>query len=168
MKKRTISILAIILTASLLSGINLKFETISVIASGDEGAEQRDKAIEDLSGYTPSPRDPLTENPKLTSKLDYLVQAERREGAELYAEQHDIELVDGSVRVYVECEPDMIEEATEAARALGIVELEAIVSEDIVYPYLEVLIPIVKLNALAREKSIIRVELPGRVYPQGQ
>jgi hypothetical protein len=109
-----------------------------------------------------------TVSEKLSSKLQNLVEAYRRGEAEEYAEQHGIELVDGSVRVSVKCDPDMIEEATEAARALGIVELEAIVSEDIVYPYLEVLIPIVKLNALAREKSIIRVELPGRVYPQGQ
>ena len=105
---------------------------------------------------------------KLSTKLQNLVEAYRRGEAEEYAGRHGIELVDSSVRVVVECESDMIEEATEATRALGIVEGEAIVTEDIVYPYLEVLIPIIKLNALAREKSVARVELPAKVYPQGQ
>ena len=109
-----------------------------------------------------------TVSEKLDSILQQLVEAERRGEAESYADQHRIELVNGSVRVIVECDPDMIEEGTEAARALGIVELEAIVREDLVYPRLQVLIPITSLNTLAGEKSITRVELPGRVIPQGK
>jgi hypothetical protein len=107
-----------------------------------------------------------TVSEKLDSILQQLVEAERRGEAESYAEQHDIELVDGSVRVTVECDSEMIGEATEAARALGVVELEAIVREDYVYPFLQVLIPITNLNTLAREKSVTRVELPSPAIPQ--
>jgi hypothetical protein len=109
-----------------------------------------------------------TVSEKLDSILQQLVEAERRGEAESYAEQHEIELVDGNVRVIVECDPDMIEEATEAARALGVVEREAIVTKDLVDPRLKVLIPITSLNTLAREKSVTRVELPSPVIPEGQ
>ena len=54
-------------------------------------------------------------NPKLDSQLNQLVCAESSGEAASFAEQSDIELVDGSVRVIIECVPGQLEAATEAA-----------------------------------------------------
>ena len=125
------------------------------------------EVIDDLTGLTPPQDQPLTENPKLSTHLDYLIQAERRGEAEEFAKSIGIELIDGKVRVSVKCEYDMIEEATRAARRLGVVELEPIVRDDLVHPVIQMVIPITSLNDLAAEKSVKRIRLPAKMLETG-
>jgi len=93
-------------------------------------------------------------HPKLDSQLNQLVRAESRGEAASFAEQSNIELVDGGVRVIIECVPGQLETATEAATNAG-AKLEA--SHD---NLLQVVVPITSLTTLADEASIHFIRLP--------
>jgi len=95
-------------------------------------------------------------HPKLDSHLEALIRAEERGELEEYASRRDIELIDGSVTVIIECEPGQAETVAEAAGALGNVELSV---RDLV----QALVPITKLTALADIPGVRRVRLP--IYP---
>lgn len=105
-------------------------------------------------------------SPKLSSDLQNLIEAERQGEAESYAERRGIDLVGSKIMVIVECFPDLIEEAVDAARILGTVEQEPIVREDYVYPGMVLLIPITNLNDMAKEKSVRQVVIPTELLPQ--
>lgn len=98
-------------------------------------------------------------NPKLDSQLNQLVRAERRGEATLFAEQSDIKLVDGSVRVIIDSVPGQLETATEAAANAG-AKLETSYNN-----LLQVVVPVTKLSTLAKETSIHFIRLPQ--YPSG-
>jgi len=97
-------------------------------------------------------------NPKLDSQLNQLVNAESRGEAALFAEQSNIELVDGAVRVIIECMPGQLEAATKAASELGVVETSY---RDL----LQVVVPITSLTALADAASIHFIRLPQYPLP---
>ena len=115
-------------------------------ASGEEG--------QDL----PPIEVPEKGNPKLDSQLNQLVLAERRGEAASFAEQSNIELVDGAVRVIIECVPGQLEAATEAASALGVVETSY-------RNLLQVVVPITSLTTLADAASIHFIRLPQYSLP---
>ena len=92
-------------------------------------------------------------NPKLDSQLNQLVSAEKRGEAASFAEQSNIELVEGNVRVIVECLPDQIDAAVKAVSALGVVETSY---RDLV----QVVVPITSLTTLADAESIRFIRLP--------
>jgi hypothetical protein len=92
-------------------------------------------------------------NPKLDSQLNQLVHAERNGEAASFAEQSSIELVDGNVRVIVECLPDQVDAAVEAASALGVVETSY-------RNLLQVVVPITSLTTLADATSTRFIRLP--------
>ncbi len=93
-------------------------------------------------------------NPKLDSQLNQLVRAERHGEAASFAEQSNIELVDGAVRVIIECVPGQLEAATEAATNAG-AKWEASYDN-----LLQVVVPITSLNTLADAESIHFIRLP--------
>jgi hypothetical protein len=97
-------------------------------------------------------------NPKLDSQLNQLIQAEQRGDAASVAEQSNIELVDGNVRVIVECLPDQANAAFEAAIDLGTVETSY-------NNLLQVLVPITNLSVLADETSVRFIRLPQYPVP---
>jgi len=92
-------------------------------------------------------------NPKLDSQLNQLVSAEKRGEAASFAEQINIELVEGNVRVIVECLPDQIDTAVKAVSALGVVETTY-------RNLLQVVVPITSLTTLADAESIRFIRLP--------
>ena len=93
-------------------------------------------------------------NPKLDSQLNQLVSAERRGEAASFAEQSGIELVDGNVRVIIECVPGQLEAAAEAATNAG-AKLETSYDN-----LLQVVVPITTLTTLADAESIRFIRLP--------
>lgn len=98
-------------------------------------------------------------NPKLDSQLNQLVSAERRGEAASFAEQSNIELIDGGVRVIIECVPGQIEAATKAAAEAG-AKLETSYDN-----LLQVVAPITKLSTLAEDSSIRFIRLPQYPLP---
>ncbi len=96
-------------------------------------------------------------HPKLDSQLNRLVNAERNGEAASFAEQSDIGLFNGSVRVIIECVPGQLEAATEAATNAG-ARVET--SHD---NLLQVVVPITSLSTLADAASIRFIRLP--LYP---
>ena len=98
------------------------------------------------------------EHPKLSSKLNKLVQAEWRGEAEEFARQGGIELLYDdaglvSVKVVIECLDGQVEAATKAAEAYGTVGI-------IYRTSIQVVVPITSLSALADEESVGFVRLP--------
>ncbi len=93
-------------------------------------------------------------NPKLDSQLNQLIDAERRGEASLFARRNNIELVDGSVRVIIECVPEEVVAATAVATALG-ASVEARYRD-----LLQALVPIANLTALADAPTIRLIRLP--------
>ena len=104
---------------------------------------------------------PAKGNPKLDSQLNQLVDAERHGEAASFAEQSDIELVDRSVRVIIECVPGQLEAATEAATNAG-AKLETSYDN-----LLQVVVPITSLTTLAEVASIHFIRLPQYPLPGG-
>ena len=98
-------------------------------------------------------------HPKLDSQLNQLVSAESRGEAASFAEQSDIELVDGRVRVIIECVPGQLEAATEAATNAG-AKLETSYDN-----LLQVVVPITSLTTLADAASIRFIRLPQYPLP---
>ena len=103
----------------------------------------------------PVPEEPEERNPKLGSHLNQLIRAEERGEAESFASRRDIELIDGSVRVTIECVPGQVEAAAEAAGGLGTVGL-------IYRNHVQAVVPITSLTTLADEESIRFIQLPWR------
>ena len=99
-------------------------------------------------------------NPKLDSQLNQLIQAATKGEAVSFAEQHDIELMDGKVRVIIECLPGQFEAATKAATEAG-AKVET--SHD---DLLQVLMPITNLTTLADTASIRFIRLPQYPVPE--
>ncbi len=93
-------------------------------------------------------------NPKLDSQLNQLVSAERRGETVSFAQQSNIELVDGAVRVIIEYVPGQLEAATEAVTSAG-AKLETSYAD-----LLQVVVPIAKLSTLADATSIHFIRLP--------
>lgn len=98
-------------------------------------------------------------NPKLDSQLNQLVLAETRGEAASFAEQSNIELIDGRVRVIVECLPGTLEAASEAATNAG-AKLEASYEN-----LLQAVVPVASLSSLAEAESIRFIRLPQQPLP---
>jgi hypothetical protein len=94
---------------------------------------------------------------KLDGTLNQLIRAEEKGEAEEFARQRAIELLDGSVRVMIECLAGHAEEVARAAGAFGIVEGTA---RDVV----QVVVPITNLNALDELEGIRFIRMPK--YPE--
>ena len=90
---------------------------------------------------------------KLEGHLNQLIRAEEQGEAEEFARQRSIELVDGSVRVEIECLPGHAEEVARAASAFGIVEGTA-------RDWVQAVVPITNLNALDELEGIRFIRLP--------
>lgn len=119
------------------------------------GCQQQPEPAPTLSPM-PNPFPPTSSdkgNPKLDSQLNQLVRAESRGEATSFAEQSNIELVDGNVRVIVECLPDQVDAAIKAVSALGVVETSY-------RNLLQVVVPITSLITLADAASIRFIRLP--------
>lgn len=98
-------------------------------------------------------------NPKLDSQLNQLVIAEARGEVAEFAENHGIELVNGDVRVIIECLPGQLETASlEMANAGARIET----SHD---NLLQVIVPITSLDSLAEASSIRFIRLPQLPLP---
>ncbi len=110
---------------------------------------------------TLSPTLPEKGNPKLDSQLNQLIQAEKLGEAASFAEQSNIELVDGDVRVVVECLPDQVDAAVKTAGAVGIVETSY-------RNLLQVVVPITSLTTLADAESIHFIRLPQYPSPDAK
>jgi len=92
---------------------------------------------------------------KLEGTLNQLIRAEEKGEAEEFARQRSIELLDGSVRVTIECQSGHAEEVARGASAFGIVEGTA-------RDWVQAVVPITNLNALAEVESIRFIQLPIR------
>ena len=112
----------------------------------------------ELSSTEPHSNLPEKGNPKLDSQLNKLVLAESQGQAASFAQKSNIELVDGKVRVIVECLPDQVDAAIKASSALGIVET----SYD---NLLQVSVPVTSLSTLADAESIQFIRLPQQPLP---
>ena len=98
-------------------------------------------------------------HPKLDSQLNQLISAEKRGEAASFAEQSNIDLVDGAVRVIIESVPGQLEVATEAATNAG-AELETSYND-----LLQVVVPVTSLSTLADATSIHFIRLPEYPVP---
>ena len=96
---------------------------------------------------------PALRGPKLSGTLNQLIRAEEQGEAEEFAQPRGIELVDGSVKVIIDCEPGQSEAVAEATSALGIVEL-------CIPDLVQVIVPINNLNALEDIPGVRFVRLP--------
>ena len=92
---------------------------------------------------------------KLDGTLNQLIRAEEKGEAEEFASSRVIELVDGSVRVTIECLAGHAEEVARAASAFGIVELTY-------RDWVQAVVPITNLNALDELEGIRFIRLPIR------
>jgi len=99
-------------------------------------------------------------NPKLDSQLNQLVQAEMSGEAASFAEQNNITLVDGRVRVIVECSTGQVGAADEAVSAVGVVESRY-------GDLLQAMVPVSSLTALADKASVRLIRLPQQPVPGG-
>ena len=99
-------------------------------------------------------------NPKLDSQLNQLVRAERLGEADSFAEQSNIELINGSVRVIIECVPGQVDDATGAATNAG-ARLETSYKD-----LLQVVVPITSLTTLTDAESIHLIRLPQYPVPE--
>jgi hypothetical protein len=120
------------------------------------GCQQQPEPAPTLSSM-PNPLPPTSPdkgNPKLDSQLNQLVLAESRGEAASFAKQSNIELVDGAVRVIIECAPGQLEAATKAATSAG-AKLETSYEN-----LLQVVVPITSLTTLADAASIRFIRLP--------
>ncbi len=97
-------------------------------------------------------------NPKLDSQLDQLVSAERRNQVTSFAQQSNIAMVDGNVRVIVECLPDQVDAIVKAASALGVVETSY-------RNLLQMLVPVPQLAILADTPGVHLVRMPWYPLP---
>ncbi len=97
-------------------------------------------------------------NPKLDSQLNQLVSAQTPKRAASFAQESNIELVDGNVRVIVECLPGQVDAAAKTAGALGVVETSY-------RNLLQVVVPVSQLTALADTPGIRLVRLPWYPLP---
>ncbi len=126
----------------------------SALFSGEQPAAAADGEELDL----PPIELPDKGNPKLDSQLNQLVSTETSKRAASFAQESNIELVDGSVRVIVESLPDQVDAAVKAAGALGVVETSY-------RNLLQVVVPISSLTALADTPGIRLVRLPWYPLP---
>ncbi len=145
-------ILSLIIITLLLSGIILL--SIPACTSNRDGA-----ALPPPEGPTEvnvpkiEPRE--KGNPKLGSHLWDIIEAESQGEAESFASGRDnIELVDGGVRVIIECVPGQVEAAAEAATNAG-AKLETSYKN-----WLQAVVPITSLTALAEAESIRFIRVP--------
>ncbi len=138
-------ILSVIIVALLLS---------SGLPFGEQPAAAADGEELDL----PPIELPEKGNPKLDSQLNQLVSAETPKRAASFAQESNIEMVDGNVRVIIECLPDQVDAAVKAAGALGVVETSY-------RNLLQVVVPIPQLTALADIPGIRLVRLPWYPLP---
>lgn len=99
------------------------------------------------------------ENPKLDSQLNQLIQAEAQGEAISFAEQSNIELLSGRVRVIIECLPGQLEEAKEAATSVG-ANIETSYKD-----LLQAVVPISSLTTLAEATSVKFIRLPQTPLP---
>jgi hypothetical protein len=90
---------------------------------------------------------------KLDGTLNQLIRAEEQGEAEEFARQGNIKLVDGSVRVEIECLPGRAEEVARAAGAFGIVE-------GTYRNLVQAVVPITNLNALDEVEGIRFIRMP--------
>jgi len=94
----------------------------------------------------------------LDSQLNQLVSAQTSKRAASFAQESNIELVDGNVRVIVESLPNQVAAAVKAAGALGVVETSY-------RNLIQVVMPVSQLTALADTPGIRLVRLPWYPLP---
>ncbi len=146
MRRRIVSkLIRLIIGISLIISALLLSSCLAYEGQPASGKEEQDLPPIEL---------PEKGNPKLDSQLNQLVHAERNGETASFAEQSNIELVDGAVRVIIECVPGQLEAATEAATNAG-VRLETSYDN-----LLQVVVPITKLSTLADAESIRFIRLP--------
>ena len=151
-KTGLLMLVAVLLLAGLLS--------IPACTSNPEGTElpspEQAEEGENIEVLPPLLDETEKGNPKLSGHLNRLIEAERQGEAESFARQRNIELVDGKVRVVIECLPGQVEAAAEAATKAG-AKLEPSYKN-----WLPALVPITSLTALAEAESIRLIRLPIR------
>jgi hypothetical protein len=98
---------------------------------------------------------------KLDSQLNQLIDAEKRGEAESFAQLQKIELVDGSVKVVIKCQPEQCEAAAKAVSRVG-----TITDEDFRWEEIVALVPITRLIGLAGKGSIRNIRLPRKFVPE--
>jgi len=96
---------------------------------------------------------------KLDSQLNQLVTADKRGEAESFAAESAIEIIDGNVRVIIECLPGRLAETSETASGLGAIVESS--HEDL----LQAVIPINLITTLADEESVRLIRLPFPIEP---
>ncbi|MEX1254194.1 MAG: S8 family serine peptidase [Dehalococcoidia bacterium] len=129
----------------------LAVATVSSPGHGTAGSESGDEISLDPSGRAKMPHG------KLQAPLDRLAAAQRAygpTGARVAAERLDVALHQGEVRIIIEAQPDRASDVTQRAASLGLTVETA--HQDLV----QVLAPIDRLDALAREPSVASVRLP--------
>ena len=98
---------------------------------------------------------------KLQSELFQLIEIEKRGEASAFVQRSGVDLVDGMVRVVIEAAPGQARLATQAAETLGTMV------ETIHADWVQVVVPISMLTALADTPSIDSVRLPQIPWPAG-
>lgn len=98
-------------------------------------------------------------NPKLDSQLNQLLIAQAEGNAAAFAEQHNIRLENGAVRVIIEAQQGQLEAAAEAATNAG-AKPETSYGDS-----LQAVVPLGRLTTLAEEASIRFISLPVAALP---
>ena len=138
-------ILSVIIAIALLTS-SFSFIGQPAVASGEEAVNLSPIEIPDKG------------NPKLDSQLNHLVSAETPEEAVRFAHQGNIKLVDNRARVIIECLPGQVKDAIETVSALGIIETSY-------QNWLQVVVPISQLEALADTPGVRFIRLPWQPLP---
>ena len=117
------------------------------------------KPLQEGVNVPPMP-DPDKGNPKLSTFLNQLILAEKRDEADSFARQRNVQLVDSKetvqkVRVEVDSSPGQLDVIANVAATTGTVEL---ISRD--FNGVQAVVPITSLTALAEEKSIKIIGIP--------
>ncbi len=102
---------------------------------------------------------PKKGNPKLDSQLNQLILAQAKGEAASFAQNTNIGLTDGRVRVVIECVPGQLEAASKAAISSG-AQLETTYEN-----LIQVSIPVTSLTALTNTESIRLIRLPQQPVP---
>ena len=101
----------------------------------------------------------LQSNHNLDTRLNMLVTAYKAGEAEEVARKNNIELIDGGVRVGIDCKKGQEESVTEKVRALGIIEIVNSIG-------IQAVVPISNLEAVAPIPGVRLVSIPTPAQPQ--
>lgn len=145
-----------LLSLTVITALLLSISLLSLSSCASNRGETNPPASDNKGLILSRIPDPDKGNPKLDSRLQDLIRAEKQGQAEAFAQQRGIDLLDGGVRVIIECVPGQVEAAAKAAINVGAKQ----VSSQAETNWVVAVVPITSLTALTEEQSIKLIRIP--------